>query len=169
MQRRKHVTWVVVGAVVVLLVAAGVDALRSSPHSATVAPGTTVALTTTTQIATGTPPCARHDLRILIKIREEVASVIVRNIGADACHRVLRGWHLRIEDRAGKVVGEWAKEQVPVQPLIVGDFRAGDEVAFWLPQGPVLCDSSGPYLALATVGPYSARLDDLPPRAITCI
>ena len=94
--------------------------------------------------------------------------MVVRNIGAGACHRLLRGWHLRITDRAGSVVDEWAKEQVPVQPLVVGDFGAGDEVAFWLPQKPV-CDSSGPYLARVTVGPYSASLDDLPSRAITCI
>jgi hypothetical protein len=175
MLNRRLITWVVAAAVVVLLAVAVADALRSSPDGETVAPPTETvarpapaASTATAELTTGTPRCARDDLKISIEVREKVVSGVVRNIGAGACQRLLRGWHIKITDRAGRVVDEWAKEQLPVQPLIEGDFGAGDEVHFWIAEKRV-CHSSGPYHARLTVGPYSARLDDLPSRAIRCI
>jgi hypothetical protein len=154
-------TWVVVGGVGTLLFVAGVDALRSSADSETSAP---TASTTTTEIRSGSlPPCTQLDLRVSIEIREEVATVVVQNIGAKECYRLLRGWRLRIEDRAGNLLAEWAE----VQPLADGLFPSGSEGVFLLPRNPVLCDSPGPYVALATVGP-SARRGNLSRSEIVC-
>jgi hypothetical protein len=157
-----RLTWVVVGGVATLLFVAGVDALRSSADSEISAP---TASTTTTELASGSlSPCTRLDLRVSIEIREEVATVVVRNIGAKECYRILRGWRLRIEDRAGNLVAEW----VELRPLADGVFPSGSEGVFLLPRNAVLCDLRGPYLALATVGPYSARRGNLSRSEIAC-
>jgi hypothetical protein len=85
-------------------------------------------------------------------------------MGAKECYRLLRGWRLRIEDRAGNLVEEWAE----VRPLVDGLFPSGSEGTFWLPRNPVLCDSPGPYVALATVGPYAVRRGNLSRSEIAC-
>lgn len=157
-----RLTWVVVGGVATLLFVAGVDAFRSSADSEISAP---TASTTTTEIASGSLlPCTQLDLKVSIEIREEVATVVVRNIGAKECYRVLRGWRLRIEDRAGNLVAEWAE----LRPLADGLFPSGSEGVFLLPRNPVPCDLRGPYLALAIVGPYSARRGNLSRSEIAC-
>ena len=155
-------TWFVVGGVVTLLFVAGVDALRSSADNETSAP---TASTTATEVPTGSvSPCTQLDLRVSVEIRQEAATVVVRNIGANDCYQLLRGWRLRIEDRAGNLVAEW----VEVRPLADGLFPSGSEMIFLLPRNPVLCDSPGPYLALASVGPYSARRGNLSRSEIAC-
>jgi hypothetical protein len=148
-----------------VLVVAGVDALRSSGDSEISAPTASTPTTTTTASPTGSlPPCTQRDLRVSIEVREGIATVVARNTGAKECYRLLRGWHLTIEDRAGNPVEEWTN----VRLLVDGLFPAGSERAFWLPQETVLCGSPGPYLARATVGPYSARLGNLSRSEVAC-
>jgi hypothetical protein len=159
---RTRLTWVVIGGVVTLLFVAGVDALRFSADNETSAP---TASTTATEVPTSSvSPCTQLDLRVSVEIRQEAATVVVRNIGAKECYRLLRGWRLRIEDRAGNLVAEW----VELRPLADGLFPSGSEMIFLLPRNPVLCDSPGPYLALASVGPYSARRGNLSRSEIAC-
>ena len=171
----RRFTWVIVAGVGALLLAAGVDTFRDALPSADggAAEPTSAASTTTTEMATdtvpGVPPCARHDLQVAIEVRAKVATVVIRNIADHACRRVLQGWRLSIEDRAGKVIHEWAEEQVPVQPLVVGIFEAGAEVGFWLPQDPARCSSPGPYLASVAVGPYLARRGHLSADQVVCV
>jgi hypothetical protein len=160
---RTRWTWVVVGGVAALLFVAGVDALRSSADSEASAPA---ASTTTTEIPSGyLPSCTQRHLRVSIEVREGVTTVVARNIAAHACYRFLRVSRLTIEDRAGNLVWD-LRDGGP--RLVDGFFRSGSEKTFRLPKDTVLCDSPGPYLALVTVGPYSARRGNLSRSEIAC-
>jgi hypothetical protein len=161
----RRFTWVIVAGVGALLLFAGVDALRSSRDnqvSATTAP--TTAVTTTADDASGSLlPCDVEDLTISIEVRRGIPTVVARNTG-DRCYRVLRGWHLRVEDRSGKAVAEWTA----IQLLVDGIFPAGSESAFRFSQDPIPCGSPGPYLASAAVGPYIARRGHLSAGQVVC-
>jgi hypothetical protein len=140
-----------------------VDALRSSTDSKT---SSRAASTTTTEIPSGSlPSCTQRDLSVSIEVREGVATVVARNIAAYACYRFLRVSRLTIEDRAGNLV--W-RLGAGGPRLVDGFFRSGFEKTFRLPEDTVLCGSPGPYLALVTVGPYSARRGNLSPSEIAC-
>lgn len=152
-------TWAVVGGVATLLFVAGVDAFRSDGETSAPTPSTTTAETPTGSV----PPCAQPDLRVWIEIREGVATVVARNIGANDCFRLLTGWRLEILDREGRLVEGW-----DVWRALSGDFPSGSEKDFWLPQDPPLCNSPGPFVALASVDTYSARLDNVSRSAVAC-
>jgi hypothetical protein len=156
-------TWVIVGGVTTLLFVAGLDALRSTTDSEISA---RTASTTTTDIPSGSlPTCTQRDLKVSIEVREGVATVVARNIAAHACYRFMRVSRLTIKDRAGKPVWD-LRDGGP--RLVDGFFRSGSEKTFRLPQDTVLCDSPGPYLALVTVGPHSARRGNLSRTEIAC-
>jgi hypothetical protein len=160
---RTRWTWVVVGGVATLLFVAGVDALRSSADSEISAP---TASTTTSEIPSGSlPSCTQRDLRVSIEVREGVATVVAQNIAAHRCYRFLRVTRLTIEDQAGNLIWDMGDGG---PRLVDGFFRSGFEKTFRLPQDTVLCDSPGPYLVLVTVGPYSARRDNLSRSEIAC-
>jgi hypothetical protein len=63
---RTRVTWVIVGAVVALVVVAGVDSLRSSDKAS--APTTTESTTTGERAASTLPRCTREQIGISIEI-----------------------------------------------------------------------------------------------------
>jgi hypothetical protein len=153
-------TWAVVGGVATLLVVAGVDAFRSDGETS--AP--TTSATTAESPAGSVPPCAQRDIRIGIEIREGVATVVARNIGANDCYRLLTGWRLEILDREGRLVEGWNV----VGPLSGDFFPSGSEKDFWLPQDPPLCNSPGPFVALASVDTYSAHLDNVSRSEVAC-
>jgi hypothetical protein len=155
-------TWVVVAGVGALLLLAGVDALRSSGDSEASAPTATATSSKLPRVSL--PPCTQQDISISIEVRDGGAVAVARNIGAEACYRLLRGWRVRIEDRAGTLV----EERVEVRPLADGLFPTGSERAFWLTPNPVLCVSPGPYVALVTVGPYTTRLASLSRSEVAC-
>jgi len=163
--RRAPWTWVVVGGIATLLFVAGVDALRSSADDEASAP---TASTTTTEIPSGSlPSCTQRDLRVSIEIRKGVASVVARNTAAHDCYRLLHISRLTIEDRAGNLVAELRDGGGSVS--LTGFFPSDSERAFWLLQQGVLeCDLPGPYLALATIGPYSVRRGNLSASEIGC-
>jgi hypothetical protein len=80
---RTRLTWVIVGAVVALLIAAGVDALRSSDRESS-APTTTASTTTVGRRAGSTlPRCTREQVAVSIEIRKGVATIVVRHVGAN--------------------------------------------------------------------------------------
>jgi hypothetical protein len=98
---RRRFTWVIVAGVGALLLFAGLDALRSSSDGRDSATPT-VSTRTPTTIGSNNSllPCDVEDLTISIEVRGGNPSVVARNAG-NVCYRLLRGWHLRIEDRAG--------------------------------------------------------------------
>jgi hypothetical protein len=158
---RTRLTWVIVGAVVALLIAAGVDALRSSDRESS-APTTTASTTTVGRRAGSTlPRCTREQVAVSIEIRKGVATIVVRHVGANPCDLRYRRFRLTIRDRAGNVIGQWGGARFG------GDFSPGSEQTFSLP-AVWHCDRRGPFLALATVGPYGARRSKLSRSEITC-
>jgi len=162
---RRSFTWVIVIGFGALFLIAGLDAIRSSTDGRDSA---TPTVSTRTPSTTGSNnsllPCDVEDLTISIEVRGGNPSVVARNAG-DVCYRILRGWHLRIEDRAGDPLVEWAE----IQPLADGIFPAGAESSFGLlPAKPIQCKSPGPYLVSATVGPYFARRGHLSADEIAC-
>jgi hypothetical protein len=150
----RRFTWVIVAGVGALLLFAGLDALRSSAGSEDSAPGGSTSTTTAAAAdSSDLLPCDVEDLRISIELRGGSATLVARNFG-EKCYRLLRGWHLRIEDRAGDPLAQWDV----IQFLADGIFPAGSESSFLLARDPlVVCKSGGPYLVSVTVGPYFAR------------
>jgi len=154
------------GAGIALVVIAGVDAIRSGDDQPTTSPKTGA----TTVTGTRYHRCARRDVVVAIEVRrpssvqttdipEEagkrpVATIVVGNVGARRC---LGTWGARftITDRAGKVVGSW-----PDSAWFVGYYAPGGEKTFSYPD-IYRCGRTGPFVALATVGPYSASRSDL--------
>jgi len=149
------------------VVIAAVDALRSSDHTPATSP--TPASTTTAKGARYRF-CARRDIAVGIEIRRPsilqtsggpeaagrrpVATIVVRNVGTQRCLGV---WELRfaITDRAGKTVGKWLDSA-----WFVGYYSPGRQKAFSYPD-IWRCDRPGPFVARATVGPYSASRRNL--------
>jgi hypothetical protein len=158
-------TWVIVVGVGALLLFAGLDALRSLGDSEDSAPGTSTTTTTTAKDSSGSLlPCDIEDLKISIEVRGGSATVVARNLG-DSCYRLLREWHLHIEDRAGDPLANWNE----IKLLADGIFPAGSERSRWFPRAPVVCKSAGPYLVALTVGrTYFARRGHLSDRALRC-
>jgi hypothetical protein len=154
------------GAGIALVVIAGVDAIRSWDHQTTAPPKTG----TTTVTDTRYRRCARRDIVVAVEVRrpsslqttdipEEagkrpVATIVVGNVSARRC---LGTWGARftITDRAGKIVGSW-----PDSAWFVGYYLPGREKTFSYPN-IYRCGRTGPFVALATVGPYSASRRNL--------
>jgi hypothetical protein len=159
----RRFTWVIVAGVGALLLFAGLDALRSSAGSENSTPATSTSATTTATASSDLPPCDVEDLRISIDLRGGGPTLVARNFG-DRCYRLLRGWHLRIEDRAGDPLAEWDE----IQLLADGIFPAGSESSLLLSRARVVCESGGPYLVSLTVGPYVARRGHFSDAALGC-
>jgi hypothetical protein len=150
----RRFTWVIVAGVGALLLFAGLDALRSSAGNEDATPAASTRTTTTAADSSGSLlRCDVEDLRISIELSADGPTVVARNFG-DTCYRLLRGWRLRIEDRAGDLLAQWDE----IQLLADGVFPAGSESPGLLSRDPlVVCKSGGPYLVSVTVGPYFAR------------
>jgi hypothetical protein len=96
---RSRLTWVIAGAVVALLVVAGVDVLRSSENETTASPstGSTMEVATTTGVVTMTagsrrlPPCTVEDSAVTVEVRrpnpesQPVATIVMRGVGTRLC------------------------------------------------------------------------------------
>jgi hypothetical protein len=160
----RRFTWVIVAGIGALLLFAGVDALRSSAGSedSTLAPSTRMK-TTAADSSGSLLPCTVEDLRISIDVRGGGPTLVARNFG-ETCYRLLRGWHLRIEDRAGEPLAQWDE----IQLLADGIFPAGSESSVLLSRFPVVCKSGGPYVMSVTVGPYFERRGHLSDLALGC-
>jgi hypothetical protein len=173
---RTRVTQVIVGGVAAVLVVAGIDALRSStskdqssalssatttvPPSVSAAPACTpdqVAVSIEVRHAAQTAPPGLHPL----PRRRVVATIVVRRRGGGACSQDPLPFALNIYDRDGRQVADW------VSTLYFAGFAAGAERDVSLPD-VYRCDRPGPFYAVATVGPYTARRGHLSYSAITC-
>jgi hypothetical protein len=188
---RARFTWVIVGAVAALFVAAGVDELVSSDRGTAVSPttraasqtttetapgalpptttetatGPLVQTTTTTETATGPlPRCTRSDIGVSIEVRGGLATLVVRNVGTTACYRRPQEWSLLIEDQTGTYVGGPGGES-----YFGGYFAAGAEKIQSVGTGGSWCAGGGPFRAVATVGSvYGARRDNLSASEVDC-
>lgn len=175
-------TWVVVGGLATLLLVAGVDALRSS-DSETSAPTTTAAMTAASTTATPAattvvealdtplPPCRPRQLAVSIEVPTGVAVIVVRHLGGTPCHQKDLRLRLTIRDRGGNQVRFLPaprSERFPAAWTLVSHRNlAASRWTFPLPFAR-RCPWPGPFVALATVGPYSARRGNLSPSEIAC-
>ena len=178
---RNRLTWVIVAAVVALLVVAGVDALLSSDGKTTASPTTRSATSTTettvspTAAAEGValtpaPPCTRSQIEVSIEVlrfgpnQPRVAAFVMRGVGARSCWQEKVGFLFTIRDRRGRQVGRW---QEPPSNGFGGLFTRDVEGTYAV-HDVDHCDYPGPYVALVTIGPYSARRGNLSRSEITC-
>jgi hypothetical protein len=158
---RTRLTWVIVGGVVAVIVFAGLDALLSDHDPTTPRlTATTVSEATAARLRDCTP--GQIALSIEIIEGEGFAAVVVQNVG-DACFQRPLAFRLTIEDRAGNLIGEWGREA----PFFGGDYAAGAAQTFSL-AAVGTCDHPGPYVAVTTLGPHSARRANLSRSEIGC-
>jgi hypothetical protein len=162
-------TWVIVGAVVALVVFAGVDGLRS-PNKATSESTTTGSTTTVEQTvkqASGRlPTCTRRQIAVSVEVREATAdqqlaraTVVVGRIGTSRCSLDGAFAEMRIKDRTGQIVEHWWRARL---------WLRSESLAASVPlEFP--CERGGPFLALVkVVGLNPAPPNKLFRSEITC-
>ena len=88
----------------------------------------------------------------------------MRGVETSTCWQEKVGFLLTVRDRRGRQVGRW---QVPPSRGFGGLFERGVEGAYAV-HDVDHCDYPGPYVALVTVGPYSARRVNLSRSEIAC-
>jgi hypothetical protein len=174
---RARLTQVIVGGVAAVLVVAGIDALRSSMRSDQPSALSNTTATVPPSLASTAPACTPDQVAVSIEVRHAaqtappglhplprrrvVATVVVRRLGGGACSQDPLPFALNIYDRDGRQVGDW------LSTLYFAGFAAGAERDVSLPD-VYRCDRPGPFYAVATVGPYTARRGHLSYNAITC-
>jgi hypothetical protein len=166
---RTRLNWVVGGGIGALLFVAGVDAFRSS-DSETSAP-TATAATTTINGGSALPACTRQQIAVSTDVQRfaqpssgRIAMIEVRSLHDSSCRLAGLLAGLTIKDRAGNATfqaGPGSRLSGAVLPA------SGPTEPFPIPSDLPLCGQGGPYLVLATLGPYSARRS-LPGWRIGC-
>jgi len=176
---RTRLTWIILGAVVAVVVVAGVDAVRSSLREAP--PVAESAIVSHHE----EPVCTRRQMAVSVQVRKPdetrpvwnqrdargwwmwkrtpVATLIVRNVGSSACVLVDGSFDFGIRDRADRWMARWKGGNV-----FPGRYAPLSETSFSLPN-VFSCDRPAPFKAIATVGPYSARLNHLTYGQVTCM
>jgi hypothetical protein len=166
---RTRLSWLVIGGVAVILVAAAVDAIRSSEPSASSprretatersAGKTTLAGATRPE---SLPRCTAQNIGVSIDVLGGTATVAVRHGWGGACHLASLPVRLSVTDRVGRRVRLATLEGgEDVQSRAGGDFSPGFEQLIDVPYlaEPQLsnCDRPGPFTAFVIVGPHSAQ------------
>ena len=165
---RTRFSWLVTGGVAVILVAAALDAIRSSEPSAS----SSIRETTTERSAGLTTPeslprCTFRNLAVSIDVLRGKASVVLRHVWGRPCHLgPPLPVRLSVTNRFGGRVRLATAGGVPVrggpdvQSRVGGDFSPGFERLIDIPYlaDPPLtnCNARGPFTAFVIVGPYSA-------------
>ena len=179
------VSWVIGGAIGLLLLFAGIDALRSSLGD-TKAAVTAPTATRSTNVSNRDTACKRSQMVVAIEVRKPdetrpawnqrgdrgwrawqrtpVATLVVKNAGSSDCALVHGDgtYDFGIRDRAGRWMARWDGNNV-----FGGQYAPAEERSFSLPN-VYSCDRPGPFRAMATVGPYSALLNRLTYSQVTC-
>ena len=167
--RRTRLSWLAIGAVMVILVAAAVDAIRSSEPSASSSRRETVEKKSegepTVVPATAPeslPRCNAQNIGVSIDVLGGTATVAVRHVWGRACHLASLPVRLSVADRVGRRVRLATLDgREDVQSRVGGDFSPGFEQLIDVPYlaEPQLsnCDRPGPFTAFVTVGPHSAQ------------
>ena len=155
-----RLNWVVGGGIGALLFVAGVDAFRSSDGE-TSAPTPTAATTTVTG-ASALPDCTRQQLAVSIEARPftetssgRIAIIEVRSLNDSSCRLPGLPANVTIEDRAGNAIFQAGGPASRLSGAVLP--ASGQTAAFPISNDVPRCGRGGPYLALATLGPYAAR------------
>jgi hypothetical protein len=181
---RTRITWIILGAVVALVVLAGVDGLRSSLGKTRLAENTPPTVTGRTIVSHAVPACNRRQVAVSVQIRTpdetrpvwnqrnapgwrawqqtEVATLVARNVGSRACFLAHARFDFGIRDRADRWMARWNGNNV-----FGGTYEPASEKSFSLPN-VFSCDRPGPFRAIATIGHYSARLQRVTYDQVTC-
>jgi hypothetical protein len=162
-----RLTWVITGGLVVLLVLAGVDALRSrdseTPVSAT--ESTTSASTTLSSVDVALPRCEPEQIRVSLEILGGYATVVVGNEGANACRLRPLPLEVRIRDRTGQA---FSFDRSAQEALLGGNYPPGEERTSELGQSSD-CRLHDPILIAVSVGPFTARRRNLTSSEVGCL
>jgi hypothetical protein len=168
---RIGVTGLLVSAVLVLLLFAGVDALRSWLDG----DADQRAVTPTQQQVTRTDfaECEQEQVEAAIEVRGGIATNVVRHVSVTACHLPAMRLRLTIWDRTGKRA--WHGE-LPDQ--FEGNYARSPRMLFTVSEQTVRflepnseirrCRQRDPFVALARIGPYFARASGLSASEIGC-
>jgi hypothetical protein len=175
---RTHFGRLLVGGVAALLVVAGIDALRSTLSEDAPSAPTNPTATVPPSLVSAAPACTREQMAVSIEVRHAsktapqgldvlprrrvVTTIVVRRVGTEPCTQDPLPFALNIYDRKGRGVGDWLSTL-----YFAGAFAPGTESTVSLPD-VYDCDRPGPFHAIASVGPYTARRDHLSYSAITC-
>jgi hypothetical protein len=168
---RGRLTWLVAAGVIGVLVAATVDAVRSSEPSGSAL--RRVATTeqsavreTTTPVGVPRQPlprCTTRHIGVSIDVLGGTATVVVRHVWGSSCHLTPLPVRLSLTDRVGRRARLAGVDEAhpDVQARVRGDFFPGFEQLIDIPYltRPQLadCDAAGPFTAFVTVGPHSAQ------------
>ena len=165
-----RLSWLVIGGVAVIVVAAAVDAIRSSepspssPTSRETATERSAGETTLAVVAApeGLPRCTVQNIGVSIDVLGGTATVVVRHVRGRPCHLTPLPVRLSLTNGVGRRVRLAAVDEgSDVQSPIGGDFSPGFEQLIDIPYlaEPQLgdCDRAGPFIAFVIVGPYSAQ------------
>jgi hypothetical protein len=165
---RTRLTWVVVGALAAIVVAAAVDAFRSpgrpssSPSEASSVPVSTggSAFEARDPVAGGEtaplPRCTAQQIAMAIEVLGGSASIVVRHVWGKPCHLARLPIDLAVWDRTGRRVRLAEPRSGVPQSGIAGDFSPRFERLVNITY-LADCDQRQPFLAVVNVGPYVAR------------
>jgi hypothetical protein len=159
---RTRLTWVVVGALTAIVVAATVDAFRSpgtpslSPSKASVSASKAGSVfEARDSVRDGgsapLPRCTAQQIAVAIEAPGGSATIVVRHAWGKPCHLARLPIDLAVWDRTRRRV-----RLAEVQSGVAGDFSRGFERLINITYLPN-CDQRGPFLAVVNVGPYVAR------------
>src|SRR5262245_19693886 len=160
---RARWSWIVLGALAILLFVAGVDAFRpdgQAPALTTESPTTTGALAGR-QLAR----CTAREVTASIEILGGQAATVVRHIGDNPCR--LRPVRVRIAlvDASGNELRLAGFRPAPLG----GDLLPGSEQTANFPEEIVGCHRKGPFGATVTVGPFEAHRAGLLGSEVGCL
>ena len=157
---RTRWSWAVLIAVAGLVVFAAVDALRSEGTSVARA----IASTTAPDPASARlPRCTRAQMEASVKILGGQATVVVRNIGSDACHLAPAPVRITLEDREG------LKFRLRGFTPVGGDLPPGSEQTTNFPEEITGCRRRGPFRATVHVGQLAASRSELLDHEVGCL
>ena len=167
-----RLTRLLVSVVLVLLLFASLDALRSSRRD--VDGQQTVALTDKIVAANNFPPCRPEQLEAAIDVRGGIANNVLGWVSGPACHQHGLLLEVTILDRAGKRAWhgqdfspEFARNyaQSPRMLVVVSE----QTVHFVTPNSEIRhCHRRGPFAAIARIGPYIAHAGGLSASEVGC-
>ena len=182
--RRTRLSWIILGAVLAVVVFAGIDALRSSLGSTSPAVKTAPTGAGATVGSNEDPACSQKQMAVSVQVRKPdetrpvwnqrealgwrawqrtpVATLVVKNVGSGTCFLAHGRYDFGITDRADRWMARWDGNNV-----FAGTYVPAEEKSFSLPN-VFSCDRPGPFRAKATVGHYSARLNHLTYDQVTC-
>jgi hypothetical protein len=145
-------TWVVIGGVAALLVVAVVDSFRSakvSPVAAATPSTHTLPRTSTLSACSDQKPSISIDLS-----GKEATITAVTFREDDPCRFPPLRPTLTIKDRTGKTLVELVQPPVRLEGLLPGSRQS---VHLRIPEDMPGCLAGGPFLAVASLGPYPSR------------